>query len=410
MNDKTLIRAERVFDGFGIKRSQYIVISGDQIIDIGPQSTLSESANAGFDAVVVSGEDQTLLPGLINMHTHLSFSATDRVFENQRDESDATKMIRIVENLHDALAVGITTVRDCGTWPRLANPARDCVESGLLSGPRIVTSGAITTTGGHCWFCAREADNEDELRKAVRSHVKDGVNFIKLFATGGNTTPGSNALVAQYTKEQMCAAVEEANKAGRRTASHAHATDGVRHSIAARVTTIEHCSFQSDAGIGWDDDMVDEIVAAGIYVCPTVFRGSAKNLVQLDRELTAREQAYMTRRQQRYTLTNRLAERGVQLISGNDAGVANCHITDFPGDLVETCIKCELSPSTVLKSATSTAAKALGRSDLGTVEKGKAADLLVVAGDPTTDIAAIGHPILVVARGAPTGIAGRVTT
>ena len=152
------------------------------------------------------------MPGLINMHTHLTFSALPSVYDDALQDSDTTKTIRMIEALRAATDCGITTVRDCGTWPHLILPTKDAVESGLLPGPRIVASGAITTTGGHCYFCATEADNEDEVRKAVRSHVKSGVDFIKLFATGGNTTPGSNALIAQYTEAEMCAASDEARK------------------------------------------------------------------------------------------------------------------------------------------------------------------------------------------------------
>ncbi|MEM7404139.1 MAG: amidohydrolase family protein [Pseudomonadota bacterium] len=401
MSESTLIKAARLFDGISgrLAEDRYVVIRGDAITDIGRTADLGASAVQQFGATIELQPQQTLMPGLINMHTHLSFSSGPNVFEDQVNETDAIKMVRIVENLHAALDVGITTVRDCGTWPHLALPARDAVEGGMLRGPRMVTSGAITSTGGHCWFCAIEADNEDELRKAVRTHVKDGVDFIKLFATGGNTTPGSNSLVAQYTEAQMCAATEEARKAGRRSASHAHAIEGVRTSIKARVTTIEHCSFQLDDGFGWDDDMVKEILDNDIYVCPTVFRGLAKLIGDPNHHFTAREEMFLSRRKDRFRLTRRLADIGVKLVSGNDSGVAHCHITDYPGDLVETVTECGISPAAVLRSATSVAAEALGRADLGVLAPGKAADLLVLEGDPLTDIHALEHPALVIARG-----------
>ncbi|MCH9671677.1 MAG: amidohydrolase family protein [Gammaproteobacteria bacterium] len=399
MTQRTLITAPRLFDGHTTSSQRYVIVEDNVIADVGAIADLGANAADTFDQTLALDADTTLLPGLINMHTHVSFSSSGDVFGDQIAESDATKMIRVVENLHAALDVGITTIRDCGTWPHLAIPARDAIEQGLLRGPRMITSGAITTTGGHCWFCATEADSEAEIRKAVRAHVKDGVDFIKLFATGGNTTPGSNSLVAQYTGDEMCAATEEARKAGRRSAAHAHAIDGVRNSIKARVTTIEHCSFQSSDGIGWDQDMVSEIVDAGIFVCPTIFRGFAKIAADPAYVLNAAEQAYMARREQRFHLTHQLAERGVKLVSGNDAGVGHCHITDFPGDLVETVTKCDMSPVAVLKSATSVAAEALGRGDIGVIDKAHAADLLVVQGDVTQDIRAIEQPQIIMARG-----------
>lgn len=397
-----LIRAPRLFDGASrsVREHAFVIIEGESITALGEQRELGGVER--FAQVIDLAPDTTLLPGLINMHTHLSFSSSERVFTDALAESDVQKMIRIAENLRTTLATGVTTVRDCGTWPHLALPVRDAIGSGSMAGPRIVASGPITITGGHCWFCAREADSEEEIRKAVRAHVKDGVDFIKLFATGGNTTPGSNALATQYSTEQMCAATEEARRAGRRTASHAHAVDGVRTSIAARVTTIEHCSFQTAAGIGWDEGMVGEILDAGIYVCHTVFRGPTK----LARDaLPADQQALFDRRtrsiEQRIALTRRLADKGVKLIAGNDAGVSHVSFADFPGDLVLTATGCGIAPSDVLVSATGQAAQALGRDDIGIIAPGKIADLLVVHGDPLTDIRAITRPERVIARGRP---------
>lgn len=404
---RTLIRAPRLFDGAArsAREHAFVLLEGECIAAVGDQRELSGGEQ--FDQVIELPPDCTLLPGLINMHTHISFSSSDRVFADALAESDVHKMIRIAENLRSALATGVTTLRDCGTWPHLALPVRDAIERGQLTGPRIIASGAITITGGHCWFCAREADSEEEIRKAVRAHVKDGVDFIKLFATGGNTTPGSDALATQYSAAQMCAATEEARRSGRRTASHAHAVDGVRHSIAARVTTIEHCSFQTAAGIGWDEDMVSAILDAGIYVCHTVFRASTK----LERDtLAADQQAMFDRRarviEQRLVLTRRLADKGVKLIAGNDAGVSQVTFADFPGDLVLAATGCGIAPVDVLISATGEAARALGRDDIGTLAPGKCADLLAVHGDPLADIHAITRPERVLARGRPAAGAG----
>jgi len=405
MSRRTLIKAPRLFDAVSEQGMQqaFIVIDGEQIDEVGAQRDLGANANEQFERVIDLPADSTLLPGLINMHTHLSFSSSMQVFTDAVTDSDPVKMIRIVENMRKCLHTGVTTVRDCGTWPRLAIPVRDAVERGLLAGPRIIASGAITSTGGHCWFCATEADNEAEVRKAVRSHVKDGVDFIKLFATGGNTTPGSNALVAQYTAAEMCAATEEARKASRPSAAHAHGIDGVRNSITARVTTIEHCSFQTAAGIGWDEDLASEALDAGIYVCHTVFRGIGKLEHDSSHVLTdAEAQIIETRRQStadRLALTRRLADKGVPLLAGNDAGVMHVGFADFPGDLVMTSEGCGLSPCAVLKSATSTAACALGRADIGIIAARKTADLLVVNGDPLSNIRDIERTAMVFTRG-----------
>lgn len=405
MSVRTLIKAPRLFDAVSERSTEhaFIVIDAEQITEVGVQRDLGENAHQQFDQIIDLPTDTTLMPGLINMHTHLSFSSGMQVFNDAVTDSEQVKMIRIVENMRKCLHTGVTTVRDCGTWPYLALPVRDAVEQGLLPGPRIIASGAITSTGGHCWFCATEADNEAEIRKAVRSHVKDGVDFIKLFATGGNTTPGSNSLVAQYTAAEMCAATEEARKASRRTAAHAHGIDGVRNSITARVTTIEHCSFQTEAGIGWDEDMASEALDLGIYVCHTVFRGISKLEHDRSHVLTDAEARIIeTRRQstaERLALTRRLADKGIQLLAGNDAGVLHVGFSDFPGDLVMTSEGCGLSPCAVLKSATSAAASALGREDIGTIAAQKTADLLVVNGDPLNNIRDIERTAMVFSRG-----------
>jgi imidazolonepropionase-like amidohydrolase len=401
MTERLLIRAPRLFDAISdkVQASRYLVVEDGLIAATGAQSELAECADDTFDRTLSLEPDTTVLPGLINMHTHLSFSALPTMFADAVSESDEFKLIRIVANMGAAVCAGVTTVRDCGTWPRLMMPARAAAEQGLVRGPRIIASGAITTTGGHCWYCSTEADSEDEVRKAVRTHIKDGVDFIKLFATGGNVTPGSDALVTQFTQAEMCAATQEARKGGRRTAAHAHGIDGVRNAIAARVTTIEHCSFQTETGIGWDDAMVDEIVDAGIYVCPTVFRGTAKLTADPNYTFNEREQLFLTRRQQRIKLTARLAERDVMLVSGNDAGVPHCRVEDFPGDLVATVQECGLSPLAVIQSATSVAAQALGRTDIGQLARGKAADILTVRGNPLEDIRDLERTEKVIVRG-----------
>jgi imidazolonepropionase-like amidohydrolase len=197
----------------------------------------------------------------------------------------------------------------------------------------------------------------------------------------------------------MCAITEEAERLNVRVAAHAHGTPGVRNVIRARVTTIEHCSFMTAAGVGYEPDEVRMIADAGLYVCPTIFRGQGK---YLDRE-QAKESAdiahFFALQEQRFTLVRRLVEDGVKIVSGSDAGVKCNSFDDYPEDLVLATEGTDLSPLYMLKTATSFAAEALGRSDLGTLAPGRAADLLAVYGNPLQDIRALTQPRLVVARG-----------
>ncbi len=379
-----LIKAERVFDGQSDHPLEhaYVIVNGDIIEAIGPQSEL-DGSTGNFAQEIDLGSDVTLMPGLINMHTHMSFSGSATVFDDHQTESSETKLIRSVENLKRALRTGVTTVRDCGTLNGIAFPMREAVENGIFQAPRIIASGqGITITGGHLWFCGIEADDEVDVRRAVRSQVKAGADFIKAFATGGNTTPRTNPLEAQYTEAEMCAITEEAERLNVHVAAHAHGTPGVRNVIRARVTTIEHCSFMTAAGVGYEPDEVRMIADAGLYVCPTIFQGRGK---YLDRDQAAESEEisqFFTLRDQRFTLVRRLVENGVKIVSGSDAGVAYNHFDDYPGDLVLATEGTDLSPLYMLKTATSIAAEALGRSDLGTLAPGRAADLLAVDGNP----------------------------
>jgi imidazolonepropionase-like amidohydrolase len=332
------------------------------------------------------------------MHTHMSFSSGASIFDDHQRESYETKLIRAVVNMEAALRTGVTTVRDCGTLNGIAFAVRAAVESGLLHGPRVIASGAgITPTGGHLWFCGLEADSADELRRAVRAQVKAGADFLKVFATGGNSTPGTNAFAAQYAETELCALTEEARRLDKHVAAHAHGTPGVLTSIVARVTTIEHCSFWHPGGMQYDPELGRRIADAGMYVCPTLFRGMGKLLAQ-DPDLPWAA-AHRAQQAARCDRVRRLVEQGVQLVSGSDAGVAFNTFRDYPGDLIFTVEGTGLSPIYILKSATSVAAEALGRHDFGSLAPGKVADMLAVQGNPLHDIRALTALRLVVARG-----------
>src|SRR5215468_10706344 len=180
-----VIKAGRVYDGVADRALEhaYVVVDGNVITAVGPQTELAGSAER-FVQVLDLGAGATVLPGLINMHTHMSFSSGDSIFADHQRESYEIKLIRAVENVQAALHTGVTTVRDCGTLNGIAFAVRAAVESSTMVGPRVIASGeGITTTGGHLWFCGVEADGEVEVRRAVRAQVKAGADFIKVFAT-----------------------------------------------------------------------------------------------------------------------------------------------------------------------------------------------------------------------------------
>lgn len=397
-----LIKAGRVFDGITERSLEhaYIIVEDDVIFAVGPQSELNGSSQR-FAREIDLGPDATVLPGLINMHTHMSFSTGTDVFADYQAESYETKLIRSVENMQLALRAGGTTIRDCGTCNGIAFSMRDAIERGVLPGPRIIASGdGITTTGGHLWFCGIEADTEADVRRAVRAQIKAGADFIKVFATGGATTPATNLFAAQYTEAEMCAITEEARRLDVRVAAHAHGTPGVRNAIAARVTTIEHCSFRHPSGTIYEPDQARIMADSGLYVCPTISVGRGKALETQQLVISEEEVAtFYARREERFKLVRQLIDDGVQIVSGSDAGVPYNTFENYPEDLILTSEGIDLAPVEVLKSATSVAAEALGRPGLGTIAPGKAADLLAVRGDPLQDIRTLTQTQLVMSRG-----------
>ena len=398
-----LIKAGRIFDGEAEAplENGFVTIADGRIETVGAQAELGAEAGR-FGQTIDLGAEATLLPGLINMHTHITFSAGDTVFHDGVNDSNEMRVIRAMNNMREALLCGTTTIRDCGTLNSVVFPMRQAVEEGLVTGPRIVASGnGITTTGGHCWFCSTEADSEDEVRKAVRQQLKAGADFIKVFSTGGNTTPGTNALEAQYTEQEMCAATDEARRLNLRVASHAHGTPGVLNSIAARVHTIEHCTFLTPEGIQYDVEQAKRIADAGIYVCPTIFRGIAKVAEREDIKDSTQLKNHLAALEQRYQTLRGLIEQGVRIVAGTDAGVRHSGFGDYPTDLKLMGEGSSLAPVTVLRTATSAAAQCLGRDDIGRIAPGMCADLLGVRGNPLEAIADLLQTELVVARGRP---------
>ena len=398
-----LIKAGRIFDGEAEAplANGFVTIADGRIETVGAQAELGAEAGR-FGQTIDLGAEATLLPGLINMHTHITFSAGDTVFHDGVNDSNEMRVIRAMNNMREALLCGTTTIRDCGTLNSVVFPMRQAVEEGLVTGPRIVASGnGITTTGGHCWFCSTEADSEDEVRKAVRQQLKAGADFIKVFSTGGNTTPGTNALEAQYTEQEMCAATDEARRLNLRVASHAHGTPGVLNSIAARVHTIEHCTFLTPEGIQYDVEQAKRIADAGIYVCPTIFRGIAKVAEREDIKDSTQLKNHLAALEQRYQTLRGLIEQGVRIVAGTDAGVRHSGFGDYPTDLKLMGEGSSLAPVTVLRTATSAAAQCLGRDDIGRIAPGMCADLLGVRGNPLEAIADLLQTELVVARGRP---------
>jgi imidazolonepropionase-like amidohydrolase len=303
-------------------------------------------------------------------------------------DSPNRMLLRMAANGRRMLQAGITTVRDLGAPTGLSIEARDAFASGLVPGPDLLVSGApVTTTGGHCYFMGGEADGELEIRKGVRERVKAGVDWIKVMATGGNMTRGTNTLAPQYTVDELRALVEEAHRLRRRVAAHCHGTAGIRVAVEAGVDMLEHCSFTGRDGIDYDPAVVSAIAAKDIAVSPTVSIGW-------------RNWPDDGRRQQRGAILRDMFAAGCSVVMSTDCGIPGVPHEALAGGMAVLADVAGLSPVETLKLATSRSAALLGLTDRGTIEPGKRADLLVVEGDPTDDLAALDRVRYVIKAGA----------
>lgn len=363
------LRGGTVWDGVAdVAHEATVVVDEGKIAGIGADA-------GGASPVDISG--CTAIPGLIEGHAHLCFNSASDWRTVYDTDTPGRMLLRMAANGRSMLSAGITTVRDLGAPTTLAIEMRDAFASGLASGPDLLVSGApITTTGGHCWFMGGEADGELELRKAVRGLVKAGVDWIKVMATGGSMTRGTNTLAAQYGVDELRAVVEEAHRLRRRVAAHCHGTAGIRVAVEAGVDCLEHCSFAGRGGIDRDDALIARIAEAGTIVSPTISVGY-------------RRWPDDGRYAQRSELTKRLFEAGCKVIASTDCGIPQVPHNDLAGGLEVLADLGGLTAVQTLRIATSGSAELLGLRDRGVLEAGRRADVLVVEGDPTRDLAAL---------------------
>ncbi len=337
----------------------------------------------------------TLLPGLINCHVHLCFGGEADPAAAMLKDSYAATVIKAVLRARQTVEAGITTVRDLGGRDYAELSVRDAVRAGLVPGPRMLCAGrGICITGGHGWhLIAREADGPDEVRKGVREQLKAGADVIKIFATGGVMTPGVDPNAAQLTLDEVRAAIEEARKAGRRTAAHAQGADGIANCLEGGITTIEHGIFLTEA-------LCRRMARDGVALVPTLIApaaiaagGVAAGIPEF---AVRKSEAVRERHAESFSMALRL---GVPIAAGTDAGTPlNGH-----GSMVaelELMVKAGLAPLAAIHAATAAAAHALGlEHETGRVAPGLAADLLAVAGNPAERIGALDEVRLVMAQG-----------
>ena len=370
-----------------------ILIEGTTIVDIFPE-------DVGFDVPEkierrIDARSMYVIPGLINCHTHICLDGSSNPVGNLLNEGLIRTSVKAAEALKNTLMSGVTTIRDLGGRGGVDIALRDAVRVGIIQGPRILSSGeVICMTGGHGWFFGDEADGPDEVRKATRRQLKSTVDLIKIMATGGALTEGVEPGSPQLTVNEMKAAVEEAHKAGKRVACHAHGNRGILNALEAGVNTIEHGTYL-------DDKAANLMLEKNVYYIPTIIpliRNSQGGTQAGVPDFAVRNAKEMVKHRLQSV---RLAyERGVNIALGTDAGTPLNPHGDMVDELIWLAREC-MRPEEALIAATSSAAKALGVDErIGTLGKGKIADIIIIGGNPFTDLERLRDIRLIIKDGA----------
>lgn len=393
MREQTwLIRDVTVLDGRGGApvRDQALLVEGEKISWLGPTA----QAPRATDARTVEGHGHCLLPGMINCHAHLSNDGAADLFAQVVNDSVPIATIRAVLNARMALQAGITTIRDCGAASQIALEIAKAVDQGLIDGPRVRAAGRVVTmTGGHGHFIGREADGPDEVRKAVRAEVKGGAHFIKVMATGGVLTPGVDPSQTTFQPEELKAAVEEAHKAGKPIASHAIGNRGIKNALEAGIDSIEH-------GFYLDDEAVNLALKNNSYMVPTLIavdqivnNGRGRGIPEW---VVRKAQSEAGHHRESFALA---VKSGLRIAAGTDAGTPFNPHGDLALELAK-MVEFGISPAQAIVAGSLNAAKLLRMDDtIGSVEVGKQADLLLVPGDPLSDINVMQRPAFVMKSG-----------
>lgn len=384
-----------------VASNQVIVIEDGKVKAVGGYGEITIPKGA----TVIDCSNNTVLPGLIDCHTHLTDENNpDPVTELQR--TAAQKAFESIPYARRTVEAGFTTVRDVGTYRALVDLAlRDAIARGDVVGPRMFACGAyVTITGGGGCLSGYapditipadlqfgKADGPWEVRKRIRELAHFGVDLIKVIATGAILTHGSKPGAQEYTFEELQAAVDEASKFGLKVAAHAHATKGIKDAVRAGVASIEHGSLL-------DDECIALMKEKGTYLVADIYnddyiqgdkrsKGMPQDFIEHDAQLGV---------QQRKSF-ERAAKAGVKMAFGTDAGVFP-HGTN--AKQFATMVKHGLTPMQAIQSATINAADLLGKKDeLGSLKPGKLADLIAVNGDPIKDVRVLEHVVFVMKAG-----------
>ena len=391
------LRGVRVVDARGVRAEGADVrIEAGRIASIG-----APAADAVPTGAVLDLAGRTVTPGLMNAHAHVCLDGGPDPDRTIREETLTERAIRSARRLNETLAAGVTTIRDLGGTGSLAIELAAMIERGELVGPRMLAVGRVVTiTGGHGHWIGIEADGPDAVRRAVRTLIKEGATATKLMATGGMMTAGRQAGVPQLTIEEMAVAVEEAHKRNLPVGAHAESRVGVLNALRAGVDSVEH-------GHGGDQEAIDLLLERGAFLVPTIL--SDRRIIEggvgagISAEVVEQCEALAD---DLVRFLEPAIRAGVRIAAGNDGGAPLVGCGEIVAEL-ELYVRHGMRPIDALASATTNTAALFRLDDVGLVEPGYVADLLVVDGDPIASVAALAEPALVIRDG--NVVAGRGT-
>ena len=394
-----VLKADRLIDVENGKliSNAVVVIEDDTIVAAGEARKVTFSK----DSKIIELGDYTLLPGLMDMHVHLTSDATKHGYKRLADSLPRVTLTG-VKHAEATLMAGFTTVRNVGA-PGFADVAlRDAINDGDITGPRMFVAGpSLGVTGGHCdnnllpyeYHTVSEgvADGPWAVREKVRRNIKYGATVIKFCGTGGVLSKGTKVGVQQYTFEEMQALVDEAHMRGLTVATHAHGTDGIKTAIKAGVDSVEHVSLL-------DDEAIKLALKHGTYFSMDIYvteyilsEGAKAGILE---ESLAKERIVGQRQRDNFA---KAVKAGVKMVFGSDAGV-------YPhgdnGKQFARMVKFGMTPMQAIQASTINAATLLKQQEvLGSLSEGKKADIVGVKGNPLDDISLLENVGLVVKDG-----------
>jgi len=385
--EKILIKNALLIDGKSKepKENMSILIEGNKIKEVG------ENIAPSSDVKVIDVQGKTVMPGLIDAHVHICLSGEPDPLMLIK-EPQGMVIIKAIKHLEEYINAGFTTLRDMGGINYFDIALKLAIERGLIVGPRLFTSGlVIGETGGHVDFympwgfsvnlgLSRIADGVDEVLKATREQIRAGADWVKICTTGGVMSPADDPRYSQLSIEEITTVVEEAKSKGRKVAAHAQGTQGIKNAIIGGVASIEH-------GIYLDDEAIEMMLEKGVYLVPTLV--APYNIIKYGVKAGIPE--YAVKKAEQVFKIHRKSfkkayEAGVRIAMGTDAGTPFNYHGNNALEL-QLMVENGMKPIEAIIAATSSAAELLGIADkLGTIEKGKIADIIVVDGNPVKDI------------------------